>query len=170
MCSSDLLNRAIFPPGTGADSVFAVAWVLGMEAPWAAAPLVLYLGQAVFAERFAWRQALASFGRALPKFLVFQVLLRAVLLGIVTSQDERSFAARHEREARRIATLWTPSMRLSSITSASGEWSRRSATRYDTSMAIPWRAVSSDSSRRPASRLSTGPSSTLRSWPRPRRT
>ena len=76
-----LLNRLIF---TGAESDGALPLlgiVTALEMPWAAAPLTLYLGQVMFAERFtvsSLRHCLRAFGGALwPQFL-FQTLFRSL--------------------------------------------------------------------------------------------
>jgi len=78
-----LLNRLLFAGVSADDAIVPAAWVLAMELPWAAAPLVLYLGQAMFADRFSWRLAARSFGGAIPALIVFQVLLRGACLGLV---------------------------------------------------------------------------------------
>lgn len=73
-------NRALFA-GVGDDEgmMFAVL-VLGLEAAWAAVPLTLYLGQAVFAERFSWPAAVRSFRGSLPALIVFQGFIRGACL------------------------------------------------------------------------------------------
>ena len=75
-----LLNRAVF---TGApeddESVLALAVALALEMPWATAPLTLFLGQAVFSERFtatSWRECLRAFAGAIWPLLLFQGFFR----------------------------------------------------------------------------------------------
>jgi len=76
-----LLNRLL--AGTLPEGVFPGYVLLGLEAAWASVPLTLYLGQAVFAERFSWRSAVPSFAGSLPALILFQGVLRAICLAIV---------------------------------------------------------------------------------------
>lgn len=77
-----LLNRFLSRDADGLAGPSGLFVVL-MEAPWAAVPLTLFLGQAVFAERFSWSLAVRSFLGGLPALLLFQGLLRALCLVIV---------------------------------------------------------------------------------------
>ncbi len=79
-----LLNR-LFIAGMPADdsSLLAAFLLLGIEVAWASVPLTLYLGQAVFSERFSWRMATRSFMSSLPALVVFQGFLRAACLAIL---------------------------------------------------------------------------------------
>lgn len=79
-----LINRLLL--GGWRDNeglLFAGGVVLSIEAAWASVPLTLYLGQAVFAERFAWRLAAGAFLRSLPALVLFQGVLRPLCLVIV---------------------------------------------------------------------------------------
>ena len=73
------LNHWLFDGAGDEASVFG-AMLLGLETPWAAAPLTLFLGQSVFSDRFSWRDALRAFRRGLPALVLFQGLLRGVCL------------------------------------------------------------------------------------------
>lgn len=73
------VNRALFA-GVDDEALLPALVTLGLEAPWAAVPLTLYLGQAVFSDRFSWRAAIRAFLGGLPALLVFQGLFRAVCL------------------------------------------------------------------------------------------
>lgn len=75
-----LLNRLVVGD-TEAGPVAAYV-LLGLEAAWASVPLTLYLGQAVFSERFSWRFAVRAFSASLPALVVFQGLLRGICLMI----------------------------------------------------------------------------------------
>ncbi len=57
--------------------------LLGLEAAWASVPLTLYLGQAVFADRFSWQTATRSLVGSLPALFAFQGLLRGICLVLV---------------------------------------------------------------------------------------
>lgn len=79
-----LINRLLL--GGWRDNeglLFVGAIVLSIEAAWASVPLTLYLGQAVFSERFAWRLAAGAFLRSLPALVFFQGVLRPLCLVIV---------------------------------------------------------------------------------------
>ena len=76
------VNRVLFA-GVGDEVLFLALIVLGVEAAWAAVPLTLFLGQAVFSDRFSWRAAGRSLGGALPALIVFQGLLRGLCLATV---------------------------------------------------------------------------------------
>lgn len=78
-----VVNQLLFAGADGDHLLLPAAWVLGMEMPWAAAPLVLCLGQAMFADRVSWRFAARSLAGALPAMILFQVLLRGACLGLV---------------------------------------------------------------------------------------
>lgn len=54
--------------------------VVMIEAPLATAPLTLYLGQAMFAERVDRRQIARQLALCLPQLIVFQLLLRGFLI------------------------------------------------------------------------------------------
>jgi hypothetical protein len=75
-----LLNRAVFAGAPEDDeSVLALAVALTLEMPWATAPLTLFLGQAVFSERFtaaSWRECLRAFAGAIWPLLLFQGFFR----------------------------------------------------------------------------------------------
>ena len=63
------------------DAEFAMyALVVVMELPWATAPLTLYLGIATFSERVRWREVAAAWWRSLPQMVVFQLIIRGVLV------------------------------------------------------------------------------------------
>ncbi len=53
------------------------------EMPLAAAPATVYLGESLFDGQPSWRTILANLRRALPQLLVYQVLLRGLLLPVV---------------------------------------------------------------------------------------
>lgn len=74
-----VLNHWLFD-GAGDEASLFGAMLLGLETPWAAAPLTLFLGQSVFSARFSWRDALRAFRRGLPALVLFQGLLRGVCL------------------------------------------------------------------------------------------
>jgi hypothetical protein len=79
-----LLNRLLLGEAPDAKpEFFAPYLLLGLEAAWASVPLTLYLGQAVFSERFSWRLAARTLLTSLPALLVFQGILRGVCLLIV---------------------------------------------------------------------------------------
>ncbi len=62
-------------------NALALATLLVMiEAPLATAPLTLYLGQAMFLERPNRRQIARQFAVCLPQLILFQLILRAVLI------------------------------------------------------------------------------------------
>lgn len=76
-----ILNRLLLAQVQEPEMVFVLGWlVLALELPWATAPLTLYLGQAVFAERISWSLAWRSFVGALPAMFLFQLILRGVCL------------------------------------------------------------------------------------------
>lgn len=83
-----LLNYVIldyrFGDGLSEDVVFnaiPLATLLVMiQAPLATAPLTLYLGQAMFLERPDRRQIARQFVACLPQLILFQLVLRAVLI------------------------------------------------------------------------------------------
>ena len=79
-----LMNRLLFGGWrSGEELAFPAYVLLGFEAAWASVPLTLYLGQAVFSERFSWRAAIRSFLGSLPALILFQGILRAICLAVV---------------------------------------------------------------------------------------
>ena len=79
-----LTNRLLFGGWRSGEGLAFPAYVLlGLEAAWASVPLTLYLGQAVFSERFSWRAAIRSFLGSLPALIIFQGILRAICLAVV---------------------------------------------------------------------------------------
>lgn len=76
-----LLNRLLLGGAPDTEEHFFTAYLLlGMEAAWASVPLTLYLGQAVFSERFSWRSAVRGLLGSLAALLVFQGILRGICL------------------------------------------------------------------------------------------
>jgi hypothetical protein len=76
-----LLNRAVFGAAESEAALPAVGLATAMEMPWAAAPLTLYLGQVMFAERFtaaSWRHCLRAFAGAVWPLLLFQFVVRGL--------------------------------------------------------------------------------------------
>ena len=68
-----LLNRYAFAGAENEDSVPAFMLLTALEMPWAAAPLTLFLGQAVFSGRFtaaSWRECLRAAAGAIGPMLV----------------------------------------------------------------------------------------------------
>jgi hypothetical protein len=57
--------------------------LLGIETAWASVPLTLYLGQAVFSERFSWRLAARALVGSFPALVLFQGIIRGICLGFV---------------------------------------------------------------------------------------
>jgi hypothetical protein len=55
--------------------------LLVLEAPWATAPLTVVLGGLMFGERPSARAVVATIWRGLPAMIVYQLFLRALLLG-----------------------------------------------------------------------------------------
>jgi uncharacterized membrane protein YgcG len=79
-----LLNRLLVSGRPGDASLVILGYfLLAFETAWASIPLTLYLGQAVFAERFSWRAAFHGFLATLPAMLLIQGLLRAFFLVLV---------------------------------------------------------------------------------------
>lgn len=76
-----LCNRLAFGTAETEASLPGLLLVLALEMPWAAAPLTLYLGQVMFAERFtaaSWRHCLRAFAGAIWPLVLFQTLIRGV--------------------------------------------------------------------------------------------
>lgn len=76
-----LLNRLIFSAAEGDGSLPALMVLTAVEMPWAAAPLTLFLGQAVFSGRFtaaSWRTCLGTAGGAVWPMVVYQALARGL--------------------------------------------------------------------------------------------
>ena len=76
-----LCNRLAFAGAETEASLPLLLLTLAMEMPWAAAPLTLYLGQVMFAERFtagSWRHCLRAFAGAIWPLVLFQTLIRGV--------------------------------------------------------------------------------------------
>jgi hypothetical protein len=78
-----VLNRLLFGGLVADDMLLPALYVLGIEAAWASVPLTLYLGQAVFANRFSWRMAAGSLLGSLPALLLFQGFLRSICIVIL---------------------------------------------------------------------------------------
>jgi uncharacterized membrane protein YgcG len=78
-----LVNRLLFGWRAGEGLALPGFFLLGLEAAWASVPLTLYLGQAVFSERFSWRAAIRSLLGSLPALVFFQAILRAICLAVV---------------------------------------------------------------------------------------
>jgi hypothetical protein len=76
-----LINRLAFAGAESEDSFPAFMLLTALEMPWAAAPLTLFLGQAVFSGRFtaaSWRQCLRAAAGAIGPMLLYQTLLRGL--------------------------------------------------------------------------------------------
>lgn len=76
-----LLNRLVFAGAEGDGSLQALMLLTAVELPWAAAPLTLFLGQAVFSGRFtaaSWRTCLGAAGGAIGPMLLYQTLARGL--------------------------------------------------------------------------------------------
>ena len=76
-----LLNRVMFGATESEVSLPAIGLATALEMPWAVAPLTLYLGQAMFAERFtaaSWRHCLRAFAGAVWPLLLFQCVVRGL--------------------------------------------------------------------------------------------
>jgi hypothetical protein len=82
------LNVALLGPVVAEDTFVRWPLWLALETPWAMAPLTLFLGRAMFAERLKgadWRGIAAGFVSALLPLLLYQTLLRGIsLLFVVT--------------------------------------------------------------------------------------
>jgi len=78
-----LVNRLLFSGREASADGFLAFVLLGVEAAWASVPLTLYLGQAVFSERFSWRRAGRDLLVSLPGLGVFQGILRGTCLLMV---------------------------------------------------------------------------------------
>ncbi len=82
------LNVALLGPVIARDTFVRWPFWLALETPWAMAPLTLFLGRAMFAERLNtadWRGLAAGFVSALLPLLLYQTLLRGIsLLFVVT--------------------------------------------------------------------------------------
>ena len=79
------LNLYIFRPSrfieNPAVSYFFII-ALAMEIPWATSFITIYLGQATFLDRISARTIIADFFRSIWQMIVFQTLLRGVLMYI----------------------------------------------------------------------------------------
>lgn len=76
-----LLNRVLFAGAEGDGALPMLGLLTAVEMPWAAAPLTLYLGQVMFAERFSaasWRHCLRAFGGAVWPMLLYQTFCRGL--------------------------------------------------------------------------------------------
>lgn len=76
-----LLNRLTFAGAERESSLAAFMLLTALEMPWAAAPLTLFLGQAVFSRRFtatSARECLRAAAGALGPMLLYQTLLRSL--------------------------------------------------------------------------------------------
>ena len=76
-----VLNAAILPEG--ADAIGPWILLLAFEAPWATAPLTVVLGGIMFGDRPSASRVAITLLRSLPAMIVYQGLLRAVLLGFL---------------------------------------------------------------------------------------
>lgn len=78
-----LLNRLAFGATENEGALLLLPLAVAAEMPWAAAPLILYLGQAMFAERFtaaSWRHCLRAFAGAVWPLVLYQTLLRGLAI------------------------------------------------------------------------------------------
>jgi hypothetical protein len=72
--------------GSGVQEEMPSGYMYGMfllvllEAPLATAPLTLFLGQSLFSDRFQGKKLARDFAGSLPQLLLYQVLLRALLI------------------------------------------------------------------------------------------
>jgi len=76
-----LLNRLAFGGAESDDAFPAFLLLTALEMPWAAAPLTVFLGQAVFSGRFtaaSWRECLRTAAGAIGPMLLYQALLRGL--------------------------------------------------------------------------------------------
>ena len=80
------INVALIGPVIAEDVVVRWPFLLALETPWAMAPLTLFLGRAMFAERLKgadWRGIAGGFLTALLPLLLYQTLLRGLSLLLV---------------------------------------------------------------------------------------
>jgi hypothetical protein len=76
-----LINRLAFVGAESEESLASCMLLTALEMPWAAAPLTLFLGQAVFSGRFtaaSWRESLRAAAGAIGPMLLYQTLLRGL--------------------------------------------------------------------------------------------
>ena len=76
-----LLNHLAFAGAENEDAFPAFLLLTALEMPWAAAPLTMFLGQAVFSGRFtaaSWRECLRAAAGAIGPMLLYQTLLRGL--------------------------------------------------------------------------------------------
>jgi len=76
-----LLNRLAFAGTENADVLPTFVLLTALELPWAAAPLTMFLGQAVFSGRFtaaSWRECLGAAVASLGPMLLYQTLARGL--------------------------------------------------------------------------------------------
>lgn len=76
-----LLNRLVYAGAEREDSLPGCMLLTALEMPWAAAPLTMFLGQAVFSGRFtaaSWRECLGTAAGAIGPMLLFQTLARGL--------------------------------------------------------------------------------------------
>lgn len=64
----------------GFDAIVLTMLLVMIEAPLATAPLTLYLGQALFVEKPRPRQIARDFAACLPQLMLYQVILRTLLI------------------------------------------------------------------------------------------
>lgn len=80
------MNVAIIGPAIAEDVFVRWPFWLALETPWAMAPLTLFLGRAMFAERLKgadWRGIASGLATALLPLLLYQTLLRGLSLLLV---------------------------------------------------------------------------------------
>ncbi|HEX7376006.1 MAG TPA: hypothetical protein VF278_02785 [Pirellulales bacterium] len=80
---SGLLLEEAFDPSDLAGYFSLLALLVCWEAPLATAPITLYLGQALFLERPSPAKLVKEFFTSLPQLMLFQVLLRGILVWLV---------------------------------------------------------------------------------------
>lgn len=76
-----LVNRLAFAGAEDDGSLPALVLLVALEMPWAAAPLTVFLGHAVFSGRFtaaSWRECLGAFAGAVWPMLLYQTLARGL--------------------------------------------------------------------------------------------
>lgn len=80
---SDLMLENNFDPGDSLAYFFLLAILVCWELPLATSPVTLYLGQTLFYEKPSTARLLKDFLASLPQMVLFQVLLRGVLVWLV---------------------------------------------------------------------------------------